>query len=176
MHEELERLCAEKGIDTPVFAIEPGRSIVGEAGTSGTLYTVGDIKTVPGIRTYVSVDGGMADNPRVWRCIRRNTPVHSPAGMSEPDEMVVSIAGRTCESGDMLIWNAQLPEPKAGDVLAVFSTGAYHHSMASNYNKLPIPAMVLVKDGPGRTDAATADLGAACGKTTECQAGCNHTI
>ena len=144
MHEELERLCAEKGIDTPVFAIEPGRSIVGEAGT--TLYTVGDIKTVPGIRTYVGVDGGMADNPRV--ALYQAEYTCALAGrMNEPDEAVVSIAGRCCESGDMLIWNAQLPEPKAGDVLAMFSTGAYTYSMASNYNKLPVPAVVLVKDG-----------------------------
>ncbi len=144
MHEELERLCAEKGIDTPVFAIEPGRSIVGEAGT--TLYTVGDIKEVPGIRTYVSVDGGMADNPRV--ALYQAEYTCALAGrMNEPDTQVVSIAGRTCESGDMLIWNAELPEPKAGDVLAVFTTGAYHYSMASNYNKLPMPAIVLVKDG-----------------------------
>jgi diaminopimelate decarboxylase len=144
MHEELERLCAQKGIDTPVFAIEPGRSIVGEAGT--TLYTIGDIKTVPGIRTYASVDGGMADNPRV--ALYQAEYTCALAGrMNEPDEAVVSIAGRCCESGDMLVWNAQLPEPKAGDVLAMFSTGAYTCSMASNYNKLPVPAVVLVKDG-----------------------------
>ncbi len=144
MHGELEKLCAKKGIVTPVFAIEPGRSIVGEAGT--TLYTVSDIKTVPGIRTYIGVDGGMADNPRValyqaeYTCALANR-------MNEPEEAVVSVAGRCCESGDMLAWNVQLPEPKVGDILAMFSTGAYTYSMASNYNKLPIPAAVLVKDG-----------------------------
>lgn len=144
MLEELSSLCDERRIDAPAFVIEPGRSIVGEAGT--TLYTIGDIKTIPGVRTYVSVDGGMADNPRpalyqaVYTCALAGR-------MNEPDETVVSIAGRTCESGDMLIWNAQLPKSRPGDILAVFSTGAYHYSMASNYNKLPHPAVVLVKDG-----------------------------
>ena len=144
MLDELSSLCDERCIDMPAFVIEPGRSIVGEAGT--TLYTVGDIKTIPDVRTYVSVDGSMADNPRpalyqaVYTCALAGR-------MNEPDETVVSIAGRTCESGDMLIWNASLPKAHTGDVLAVFSTGAYHYSMASNYNKLPHPAVILVKDG-----------------------------
>ena len=144
MLDELTLLCDEKGIEPPFFVIEPGRSIAGEAGT--TLYTIGDIKTIPDIRTYVSVDGSMADNPRpalyqaVYTCALAGN-------MNAPDETVVSIAGRTCESGDMLIWNTKLPETKAGDILAVFSTGAYNYSMASNYNKLPHPAVVLVKDG-----------------------------
>ncbi|MDD5018686.1 MAG: diaminopimelate decarboxylase [Eubacteriales bacterium] len=144
MLDELTALCNKKGVTPPFFVIEPGRSIVGEAGT--TLYTVGDIKTIPDIRTYVSVDGSMADNPRpalyqaVYTCALAGK-------MDAPEETVVSIAGRTCESGDMLIWNAKLPETQAGDVLAVFSTGAYNYSMASNYNKLPHPAVVLVKDG-----------------------------
>ncbi len=144
MLDELTSLCEERQIDMPAFVIEPGRSIVGEAGT--TLYTVGDIKTIPDVRTYVSVDGSMADNPRpalyqaVYTCALAGR-------MNDPEETVVSIAGRTCESGDMLIWNASLPKVQTGDVLAVFSTGAYHYSMASNYNKLPHPAVVLVKDG-----------------------------
>lgn len=144
MIEALMARCDKKGVDYPAFVIEPGRSIVGEAGT--TLYTVGDIKTIPDVRTYVSVDGSMADNPRpalyqaVYTCALAGK-------MDRPDEMVVSIAGRTCESGDMLIWDTRLPKADAGDILAVFSTGAYNYSMASNYNKLPHPAVVLVKDG-----------------------------
>ncbi len=144
MIEEMHRVCAEKDIPLPVFVIEPGRSIVGEAGT--TLYTVGDIKHIPNIRTYVSVDGGMADNPRPALYQAKYTCALA-GKMNEPDSTVVSIAGRTCESGDMLIWNATLPEAEAGDVMAVFSTGAYNYSMASNYNMLPHPAVVLVKNG-----------------------------
>lgn len=144
MLEEMNMVCTEKDIPLPVFAIEPGRSIVGEAGT--TLYTVGDIKHIPGIRTYVSVDGGMADNPRP--ALYQAQYTCALAGkMDTPDSEIVSIAGRTCESGDMLIWNATLPEAEAGDIMAVFSTGAYNYSMASNYNMLPHPAVVLVKDG-----------------------------
>lgn len=144
MLSELSAACDEKGIEPPAFVIEPGRSVVGEAGT--TLYTVGSIKEIPNVRTYVSVDGSMADNIRPalyqakYTCALANR-------MNEPDECVVTIAGRACESGDMLIWDAALPKAVAGDVLAVFSTGAYNYSMASNYNKLPHPAVVLVKDG-----------------------------
>lgn len=151
MIEEMHRVCAEKDIPLPVFVIEPGRSIVGEAGT--TLYTVGDIKHIPNIRTYVSVDGGMADNPRPALYQAKYTCALA-GKMNEPDSTVVSIAGRTCESGDMLIWNATLPEAEAGDVMAVFSTGAYNYSMASNYNMLPHPAVVLVKNGKAGLMAA----------------------
>lgn len=144
MLEEMESVCAQEGMTLPVFVIEPGRSIVGEAGT--TLYTVGDIKHIPNVRTYVSVDGGMADNPRPALYQAKYTCVLA-GKMNEPDTTVVSIAGRTCESGDMLIWNATLPEAEAGDIMAVFSTGAYNYSMASNYNMLAHPAVVLVKGG-----------------------------
>ncbi len=144
MLSELTAACDEKGVKPPAFVIEPGRSIVGEAGT--TLYTVGNIKNIPDVRTYVSVDGGMADNIRPalyqakYTCALANR-------MNEPDDCIVTIAGRTCESGDMLIWDASLPNVCIGDILAVFSTGAYNYSMASNYNKLPHPAVVLAKDG-----------------------------
>jgi len=141
---EIEGICAKENIPLPVFVVEPGRAIIGEAGT--TLYTVGDIKTIPGVRTYVSVDGGMADNPRPALYQAKYTCMLA-GRMNEKDTTVVSIAGRTCESGDMLIWDASLPETKAGDILAVFSTGAYHYSMASNYNMLPKLPVVLVKDG-----------------------------
>jgi diaminopimelate decarboxylase len=151
MLEETENVCAKENLPLPVFAIEPGRSIVGEAGT--TLYTVGDIKHIPGIRTYVSVDGGMADNPRP--ALYQAQYACALAGkMNTPDSTIVSIAGRTCESGDMLIWNTALPGAEAGDIMAVFSTGAYNYSMASNYNMLPHPAVVLVKDGKAELMAA----------------------
>lgn len=136
--------AAKRGYPEPLLLIEPGRSIVGEAGT--TLYTIGATKEIPGIRTYVSVDGGMSDNPRValyqakYEAIVANRASEAPA-------LTVSVAGKCCESGDMLIWDLKVPQYRPGDVLAVFSTGAYNYSMASNYNRLPRPAMVLVCDG-----------------------------
>ena len=141
---EMEKCCAEKDLGNMRFVMEPGRSIVGEAGT--TLYTIGTIKEIPGIRTYISVDGGMTDNPRpalyqakYSACIANK--------MDQPATDVVTVAGRCCESGDMLIWDIPLADPKVGDILAVFSTGAYNYSMASNYNKVPHAAVVLVRDG-----------------------------
>ncbi len=128
----------------PKILIEPGRSIVGEAGI--TLYTVGTIKEIPGIRKYLIVDGGMADNPRPilyeakYEAICPNKIDHSPIE-------VVTIAGKCCESGDILIKNLKLPSASPGDLLVVFTTGAYHYSMSSNYNRLPRPAVVLVNQG-----------------------------
>ncbi|NLG84288.1 MAG: diaminopimelate decarboxylase [Firmicutes bacterium] len=123
----------------PRLIVEPGRSIVGEAGV--TLYTVGTSKEVSGIRRYVAVDGGMAANPRValYQAVYEAT-LAERAGEEGRD--VVTIAGKCCESGDILIWDAPLPTPKFGEILAVFSTGAYNYSMASNYNRLPRPALV----------------------------------
>lgn len=141
--DELETICSKNAIKPPSLVIEPGRSIAGEAGT--TLYTIGTIKHIEGVRTYVSIDGGMADNIRPalynakYSCALANR-------MREPENCVVTIAGRACESGDMLIWDAALPKVNGGDVLAVFSTGAYNYSMASNYNKLPHPSVVLVNN------------------------------
>lgn len=128
----------------PKVMIEPGRSIVGEAGT--TLYTVGVIKDVPGIRRYVAVDGGMYENPRVALYQAKYSALVANKAQAKAAE-VVSVAGKCCESGDMLIWDLPLPELEAGDILAVLSTGAYNYSMASNYNRLPRPAMVLVSEG-----------------------------
>ncbi|MFC5448022.1 diaminopimelate decarboxylase [Paenibacillus aestuarii] len=128
----------------PEIWVEPGRSIVGDAGT--TLYTVGTTKEIPGVRKYVAVDGGMTDNPRpalyeaVYEAMLANRATEAP-------EELVSIAGKCCESGDMLIWDLKLPQVKAGDVLAVSCTGAYNYSMASNYNRIRRPAVVFVKDG-----------------------------
>lgn len=134
----------ELELELPRIMVEPGRSIVGEAGT--TLYTIGSIKDIPGIRRYVAVDGGMGDNPRVALYQAKYEAVVANR-MLEEKETVVSVAGKCCESGDMLIHDISLPQMQPGDILAVFSTGAYNYSMSSNYNRLPRPAMVLVADG-----------------------------
>lgn len=128
----------------PRILIEPGRSIVGEAGV--TLYTIGAIKEVPGIRTYAAVDGGMTDNPRVALYEAEYEAVVANK-MGAAKDNVVSIAGKCCESGDMLIWDLAVPTVEPGDILAVFSTGAYNFSMASHYNRIPRPPVVLVKEG-----------------------------
>ncbi len=128
----------------PEIHVEPGRSIVGEAGT--TLYTVGTIKNIPGVRKYVAVDGGMTDNPRPALYQARYEAMLANKAAQNVQE-VVSIAGKCCESGDMLIWDIALPEVEVGDILAVFCTGAYNYSMANNYNRIARPAVVFVKDG-----------------------------
>ncbi|SEG13985.1 diaminopimelate decarboxylase [Paenibacillus sp. UNC499MF] len=128
----------------PEIWIEPGRSIVGDAGT--TLYTVGTNKDIPGVRKYVSVDGGMTDNPRP-ALYQSQYEAMLANRASEPSRETVSIAGKCCESGDMLIWDVELPLVQSGDILAVASTGAYNYSMASNYNRIRRPAVVFVKDG-----------------------------
>ncbi|WP_261301163.1 diaminopimelate decarboxylase [Paenibacillus andongensis] len=128
----------------PEIWVEPGRSIVGDAGT--TLYTVGTTKDIPGVRKYVAVDGGMTDNPRpalydaVYEAMLANRATEQPTE-------VVSIAGKCCESGDMLIWDLNLPKVSSGDILAVSCTGAYNYAMASNYNRIRRPGVVFVKDG-----------------------------
>lgn len=135
---------AERGLKQPTLFLEPGRSIVGEAGT--TLYTVGAIKEIAGVRTYAMVDGGMTDNPRpALYGAKYRALVANRAAL--PATTRVSVAGKCCESGDMLIWDLEVPKLRPGDVLAVFATGAYNHSMASNYNRLPRPAAVLVRQG-----------------------------
>lgn len=133
--------CQTLGLKIPKIIIEPGRSIIGEAGI--TLYTIGAIKEIPGVRKYAAIDGGMTDNirPALYNSLYR--AVIANKANSKKREMV-SIAGKCCESGDMLIWDIKLPKVKPGDILAVFSTGAYNYSMASNYNRLPKPATVLV--------------------------------
>ncbi len=138
--------CDRLGITRPRLLMEPGRSIVGEAGL--TLYTIGSIKHVPGIRTYVCIDGGMADNPRpaLYGSVYRAVPAVPGSAKGDPGGQV-SIAGKCCESGDILIRECFLPNLKSGDILAVLSTGAYTYSMASNYNRLPRPAVVAVSKG-----------------------------
>ena len=130
----------------PFILIEPGRSIVAEAGI--TLYTVGAIKEIPGIKKYVAVDGGMFDNPRYALYQSKYTPVLANRASEECTE-VVTIAGKCCESGDIIAPNVHLPKVNSGDILAVLSTGAYNYSMAMNYNKNMIPPCVLVNEGKG---------------------------
>lgn len=124
--------------------VEPGRSIVGTAGS--TLYTVGSVKTIPCVRTYVAVDGGMTDNPRP-ALYQAKYEMALANKMDVPEQIVASVTGKCCESGDMLIWDATMPWVEAGDILAVPCTGAYNYSMSNNYNSLTRPAMVLVNNG-----------------------------
>jgi diaminopimelate decarboxylase len=136
--------AAEYGLKRPKVGIEPGRWIIGEAGL--TLYTVRSIKVIPGIRTYIGVDGGMTDNIRPALYEARYFGLLANKADILPTK-TVTVAGKCCESGDILIHDILLPDPIPGDILAVFSTGAYNHSMASNYNRVPRPALVMTKDG-----------------------------
>ena len=139
--------CAEYDLPVPFIFIEPGRSIVGEAGI--TLYTVGGKKEIPNVRTYVSVDGGMTDNIRYALYQSAYTVLNAGKANVEPDESV-TVAGKCCESGDLVQEHTKVAKVDVGDTLAVLSTGAYNYSMASNYNRIPRPAMVMVKDGKSR--------------------------
>lgn len=132
------------GLATPKILVEPGRSIAGPAGS--TLYTIGSIKEIPGVRKYVAIDGGMTDNirPAIYKA-KYEAMIANKA--HEDNVEVVSITGKCCESGDMLIWDIKLPVAKPGDILAVGATGAYGYSMSSNYNRLLRPAAVLVANG-----------------------------
>lgn len=143
----VKKCASEKGIKLPHIFIEPGRSMVGNAGI--TLYTVGGIKNIPGIRTYVSVDGGMTDNPRYALYSSEYTALIANRA-NEARDQSITIAGKCCESGDLIGENMPIQTPKVGDTLAVLSTGAYNFSMASNYNRIPRPAVVFVKDGQDR--------------------------
>ena len=147
----------EAGLPKPELWLEPGRCVVGRAGV--TLYRVGSVKRLPE-RTWVAIDGGMSDNPRPQLYDARYTAL-SAARADEPVDEVVSIAGMHCESGDVLIDDVALPSPRRGDLLAVPATGAYTLAMASNYNGVPRPAAVLVRDGSARvirTRETVADL------------------
>jgi diaminopimelate decarboxylase len=142
--EQIEEFSKNMNITRPDVVVEPGRSIVGEAGI--TLYTIGTIKDIKGVRKYVSVDGGMTDNirPALYQA-KYEGLIANKAG--EPRNDLVTISGKCCESGDILIKDIYLPKAERGDILAVFSTGAYCYAMASNYNKNPMLATVLVKEG-----------------------------
>ena len=143
----LESGCAARGLKVPELVVEPGRSIAGPAGVA--LYTVGSIKDIPGVRRYVAVDGGMGDNIRPklygarYEAVLASAPDRAPAGK-------VTIAGKYCESTDILITDIEMPQLKAGDILCVPAAGAYCLAMASNYNGMPRPEVLMVRDGEAR--------------------------
>lgn len=144
---EIEYNCNKYRLERPKVIIEPGRWIVGEAGI--TLYTIGAIKNIPGIRTYVSIDGGMPDNPRPSLYEAKYDAIIANK-INDPREELVTIAGKYCETGDILIWDLKVPKVERGDILLVFSTGAYNYSMSSNYNRIPRPAVVMLSKGEDR--------------------------
>ena len=144
--EKVEEKAENYKMNLPFLLIEPGRSIIGEAGV--TLYTVGAIKDIPAVKKYVAVDGGMFDNPRYALYQSKYTAILANRANEQPTE-IVTIAGKCCESGDIIATNVNLPKAETGDLIAVFSTGAYNYSMAMNYNRNKIPPCVLVNDGKG---------------------------
>lgn len=143
----IKKLADEKNIKLPFIIMEPGRSVVGEAGI--TLYTVGSVKKIPGFGKYVSVDGGMTDNPRYalyeseYEAIVANAP-------ERPYDDTATLAGKCCESGDIIIKNGNLQKAYTDDIIAVLSTGAYNYSMSSNYNRIPKPPVVMLNNGESR--------------------------
>lgn len=149
--EEIIRKVQEEtkrfGMTMPEIWIEPGRSLVGDAGV--TIYETGSVKDVPNVRKYIAIDGGMSDNIRPALYEAKYEAVLANR-VNDPIEEIVSIAGKCCESGDMLIWDLPLPKAAAGDLLAVFCTGAYGYSMANNYNRIPRPPVVFVENGEAK--------------------------
>ncbi len=140
-------LCTQLNFPVPKVMIEPGRAIVGPAGM--TLYTVGSVKEIPGIRTYVSVDGGMGDNPRyILYGAEYEAVVANKASLEKTATM--TLAGKYCESGDLIGENMPIQPVEAGDILAVLATGAYNYSMSSNYNRMPRLPVIMVRDGKAR--------------------------
>ncbi len=140
----INSFCAENGMKAPVIFMEPGRSIVASAGV--TVYTVGSVKTIPGFRTYVSVDGGMPDNPRYALYASKYTALIANKA-DKPATEEYTVGGRCCESGDLIGEGMRMQSAKRGDILAVLVTGAYNYSMASHYNRIPKPPIVTVRDG-----------------------------
>ena len=144
---EIKSHCEELNIATPKILMEPGRSIVAAAGC--TIYEVGSTKEIKGFKNYASVDGGMTDNPRYalyespYTCYLANR-------MNDDVNFTCTIAGRCCESGDIIQENVDIPKPKRGDILAVLCTGAYNYSMASNYNKVPRPPIIAIRDSKAK--------------------------
>lgn len=140
----VKAVCKKLSLTTPTILMEPGRSIV--ADTTTTLYTVGSVKEIPGFRNFVSVDGGMADNPR-YALYGSEYTVITANKAADPCDYLCTIAGRCCESGDLIQEDVKIAKPQRGDLVAVLTTGAYNYSMASNYNRLPRPAILLVGKG-----------------------------
>ena len=141
---EVKQKSINNNMQLPYIFLEPGRSIVGEAGI--TLYTIGGIKEIKNVRTYVSIDGGMCDNPR-YALYKSPYTIMVANKASMPLNKKVTIAGKCCESGDLIQENILIQDPKIGDILAVLSTGAYNYSMSSNYNRITKPSIVMIKDG-----------------------------
>ncbi|MDM0499568.1 diaminopimelate decarboxylase [Clostridium perfringens] len=139
-----DEICKKLNMNVPILSIEPGRSIVGNAGL--TLYTVGAIKEIPNIRKYVSVDGGMSDNirPALYSANYESLIANR---VFDNSKEIVTVAGKCCESGDVLLNSIEMPRMETGDILAIMSTGAYGHSMANNYNRIPKAAVVSVSNG-----------------------------
>ena len=145
--DHLRRGCETKGYPMPRVLLEPGRSIVANAGL--TLYRVGGVKTIAGYRSYVTVNGGMTDNPR-YALYQAPYTVLPASRMGETRDFLCTVAGRCCESGDLIQEKVSLPQPARDDLLAVLTTGAYNFTMASNYNRLCRPALVMVRGGKAR--------------------------
>ena len=145
MARTIHSTCERLGIREPEIHMEPGRSIVADAGM--VLYTVGTVKTIPGYKSYVSIDGGMGDSPR-YALYKAKYTLYAANKMAEPCDFKASVVGRCCESGDIIQEGVMLPSSiHRGDIIALCTTGAYHYSMASNYNRLPRPATVMLSGG-----------------------------
>ena len=140
--EHIKAGCERTGFPEPVIYMEPGRSIVADAGV--TLYETGGIKTVEGYRDYVTVDGGMTDNPR-FALYKADYTVLNASRVGDEADLECTIAGRCCESGDRIAEDIMIKRPERGDLIAVLGTGAYNYAMASNYNRICRPAMVMLK-------------------------------
>ncbi len=145
--EGVKKEAKKYGMEIPKITVEPGRSIVGQAAV--TVYQVGTVKEIPGLRTYVSVDGGMSDNlrPMLYGAVYEALLVNR---VNEEEKVTVTVAGKHCESGDILIKDAHLPMPRRGDYLCTPSTGAYGYAMANNYNRQPRPAVLMVREGKAK--------------------------
>ena len=147
LSEHLKKGCADLDFPVAQVLLEPGRSIVADACV--TLYRAGGVKTIEGYRSYVTVNGGMTDNPR-YAMYQSPYTVLPASRMNDAADFVCTLAGRCCESGDLIQENIVLPRPERDDLIAVLTTGAYNFSMASNYNRLCRPALVMVKEGKAR--------------------------
>ncbi len=142
--EEIDKMCASLGVNKPSIMMEPGRSVVAAAGA--TLYTAGSVKEIPGFRNYVSIDGGMTDNPR-YTLYQSQYTVLNATRTTDRADWECTVGGRCCESGDLIAEGIKIAKPKRGDIIAVLVTGAYNYSMASNYNRVPRPPVVMISKG-----------------------------
>ena len=147
LSEHLKAGCAARNYPVPRILLEPGRSIVADAGV--TLYRVGGVKTIEGYRSYITVNGGMTDNPR-YALYQSPYTVLPADRMNDPRDFQCTLAGRCCESGDLIQENIMMPEAKRDDLIAVLTTGAYNFTMSSNYNRLCRPALVMLREGKAR--------------------------